>query len=240
MVFGLAAAVGVGGAGPGFEDGGGEGVFEAEGDGLDEAGVVEVGEIAARVPTGVGLFLERGRPARILGLFGIGIMRAGRPRSRGGAIGRIIGIGDIGMMRAGRPRSSRVVIGVDRGLAGELRGDFDEGLRDQDGDGVEVAGVGAEAEALGLQGDRAASAEGVIDRRGVLGEESVDRLGRGLAAEDLADGGAGRQRGLGGPVARFDLRGGDAAGDLGAGAVEDDGVVGVLPADEFLDEGVEP
>jgi len=52
--------------------------------------------------------------------------------------------------------------------AGELGGDLDQGFGDEDGDGVEIGAVGAQAQALGFQGDGAAATEGVQDGRSVL------------------------------------------------------------------------
>ena len=49
--------------------------------------------------------------------------------------------------------------GVDRLTAGELWRDLDQRLVDEDGDRVEVRGVGLEPEPLGLERDRAAPGE---------------------------------------------------------------------------------
>ncbi|MGH8996312.1 MAG: hypothetical protein ACRDYB_09840, partial [Acidimicrobiales bacterium] len=53
------------------------------------------------------------------------------------------------------------VSGVDGWLVGEAGRQFDEGLRDEHGNGVEVASVGDETEALCFEGDGPSAAEGV-------------------------------------------------------------------------------
>ena len=55
---------------------------------------------------------------------------------------------------------------------------LDEGLGDEDGDRVQVAGVGDKTEALGLQRDRAAPAERVEDRGQVVATGAADLLAR--------------------------------------------------------------
>ena len=60
------------------------------------------------------------------------------------------------------------MLGVDGRPAGELGRDLDHGLVDEDGDGVEVAGVAFETEALGFEGDGAAAGEGGRGRRAVF------------------------------------------------------------------------
>jgi hypothetical protein len=57
--------------------------------------------------------------------------------------------------------------GVDGRAVGEARWYLDEGLVDEHGHGIEVGGVRFQAEALGFQGDGAASGEGVEHRRRV-------------------------------------------------------------------------
>ncbi|MFZ1507619.1 MAG: hypothetical protein WAV74_12610, partial [Anaerolineae bacterium] len=53
---------------------------------------------------------------------------------------------------------------IDRRLAGELGRDLDHRFVDQHRHGVEVAGVGFEAQALRLQRQRAAAGEGIVER----------------------------------------------------------------------------
>ncbi|NYG37980.1 hypothetical protein BJY28_002449 [Janibacter alkaliphilus] len=53
-------------------------------------------------------------------------------------------------------------------LPAELRRDLDERLVDEHGDGVEVARMRLETEALRLERDRAATGEGVEDRRRIV------------------------------------------------------------------------
>ena len=79
-------------------------------------------------------------------------------------------------MRAGPAARAVVGAGEDRSTAGEERRDLDEGLVDEDGHGVEVGGVRLQAEPLGLQGDGAASGEGVEDRGGLLPRGAADLL----------------------------------------------------------------
>ena len=59
---------------------------------------------------------------------------------------------------------------------GEARRDFDEGLVDEDGDGVEVRGVRLEPEPLGLQRDRSAPGEGIEDGGRVVPRRAPDLL----------------------------------------------------------------
>jgi hypothetical protein len=63
---------------------------------------------------------------------------------------------------------------MDRRHVGELRRDLDERLRDEDGDRVEVRGIGGESQALGLERDRAAAAKRVEDGRRVAAGGAAD------------------------------------------------------------------
>ena len=66
---------------------------------------------------------------------------------------------------------------VDRRQASELRRDFDQGLGDEDRNGVQVRSVSPKPESLGLQRYRTAAAERIKHRRAVGCQEMVDRLG---------------------------------------------------------------
>ncbi len=72
------------------------------------------------------------------------------------------------------------VSGVHGRLARELRRDFDQGLVDHHGHRVQVAGVGLQPQALGLQRDRPTPGEGVQQRRRVAPGAQPDQLARGL------------------------------------------------------------
>ena len=63
---------------------------------------------------------------------------------------------------------------VDRGEAGEARRDLDQRPGDQHRDRVEVRTMGAQAQPLRLQRDRAAAAERIDHRRRMFGEKGVD------------------------------------------------------------------
>ena len=79
-------------------------------------------------------------------------------------------------VRTGPAARAVVGAGEDRSTAGEARWDLDEGLVDEDGHGVEVGGVRLQAEPLGLQGDGAASGEGVEDRGRLIPRGAADLL----------------------------------------------------------------
>jgi hypothetical protein len=61
-------------------------------------------------------------------------------------------------------------LGIDRRQACEFRRELDQRLADHHCHGVEVGGVGAQAQALRLERDRAAAAERVVDGGSVLKE----------------------------------------------------------------------
>ena len=98
--------------------------------------------------------------------------------------------------------------GLTGGAAGELGRDLDHGLVDEDGDGVEVAGVALEAEALGFEGDGAAAGEGVVEGGQPL---RVEQFGRAGVVAVVGAGAA------------------PAPADLGAGLLQDALVGRVLP-----------
>ncbi len=87
----------------------------------------------------------------------------------------------------GRARGPAPTVGctADRRLAGETGRDLDEGLVDEHGHGVQVRGVGFQAQALGLQGDGAAAGEGVQQGRGLAAGRVLADLGPGPLQQGL-------------------------------------------------------
>jgi hypothetical protein len=72
-------------------------------------------------------------------------------------------------------------------MIGPLRRDFDEGLVDEHGHRVEVAGVGFQTETLGFKGDGTPTREGVENWRGVAVAALAD-LGSGFFKHLLVGG----------------------------------------------------
>ena len=119
-------------------------------------------------------------------------------------------------MRRFRPR-----LWVDRRPAGKFRRNLDQRLGDKNRDGIEVRAVGAEAQALRLQRDRAAAAERVVDG-GRVGLEIVQDCATVVARRRL--------------LAEAP---GDGAGDFPARRIEDLLVVGGFPGHHELDDPVQ-
>jgi hypothetical protein len=111
---------------------------------------------------------------------------------------------------------------VYRRQSGEFRWDLDQRLADQYRDGVEVRTIGAKAQALRFERDRAAAAKRIVDRR---------RLGLEII-EDLR------------PVARrwrlFPQAPGHRARDLPSRFIQNALVIRGLPRHQPLDDLVQP
>ena len=75
--------------------------------------------------------------------------------------------------------------GVHRRLPGELWRDLDQGLVDQHGHRIEVAGVGLQAQALRLQRDGTAAGKRVEQRRGLAAGRVFADLGPRLFQQRL-------------------------------------------------------
>ena len=118
--------------------------------------------------------------------------------------------------------------GGERGfLAGEALGVFEGAAEDEPGDGVEVGGVGLAAEAHGLEGDRAAAGEGVVD----LGGAAPDPADLVLEGLELVA--------LGLDQVAFGFVGLAVAGGLGAQPAEDAARGGAFFAALVVADGVE-